>query len=332
MIELNNIRISLGLTWNEFYLCYLVQDQTKLSEYCTMSRNQLAENLGVSKQAIIDLVKKLDRIGYVTNDTGKLKCTGNWSRNFTEALEFNTSSGKETLPASNSVDKETLPLSNCSDKESLPAGDQTVKKVDHLQKDSGKETLPADIPAVKNLYQQQPENIALNQEAVKKLYQDGKETLPAEPSSDLYIHTKEELLNKELLTEEKEKGSGEKQNPYLLTFKDGIATCEVLRESCKQFNAEHPDEYPMEMYKKFIRYWSTPDKKNIPKWYKELKSKKGTWHLPGRLVTWHENDLKFNKSTSNGKSNQRGGSTLRPTSIAEPSKRVGAGNVAHVEF
>lgn len=297
-----------------------------------MSRNDLADNLGVSKQSIIDLVKKLDRNGYVLNESGKLKSSDKWSRNFTEAGEFSGFAGKESLPTSNLYGKESLPLSNSSDKETLPVDQEVVKKLDQLQKDTGKESLPVKTQEVKILYQQHQENHVLIQENS----QNGKESLPPDPKIDLYIYTKDNILNNSIKDIE-EKGCGEKQvkpKPYFLTFKDSIATCEILRESCLKFNSENPDKYTPDMYRKFIRHWSMPDKKNVPKWYKELTSKKGTWHLPGRLVTWYEMDQKFNNNkTSNGIPTNKGGSgTLRPTSIAEPSKRVGDGNVAHVEF
>jgi DNA-binding Lrp family transcriptional regulator len=342
MIEFNNIRIALGLSWNEFYLCFLVQFLTKTEEYCTMTRNDMAANLGVSKQATIDLVKKLDQSGYIVNAGGRLKCSDQWSRNFTKASEFTQQDGKETLPSFTIDGKETLPEStdavkkvdrytNVSGKETLPEDCLSVKKLYHLQKNSGKETLPIKTGAVKNLYQQERENVEQNQEPVKKLDQDGKETLPHAASGDLYIDTKEVSINKKDLTEV-EKGCGEKQKPYDLIFKDEVATCKVLQAACKKYHEDHPEKYSLDMYSKFIRHWSTPDRKGVPKWYRELNSKRGTWHLPGRLVTWHENDLKFNSKSSNGKSNTRSGSTLRPTSIAEPSKRSGSGNVAHVEF
>lgn len=344
MIELNSIRIALGLTWNEFYLCYFVQDQTQFTEYCPLSRNQLADNLGVSKQAIIDLVKKLDRVGYLVNDSSRLKCTDKWSRNFTDAADFNLSGGKESLPFANSYGKETLPLSNSSDKdslpvtpdvgkESLPPDPDPVKKVDRYTIDSGKETLPPTGTEVKNLYQQHQEITVQNQEKGEKEAEGGKESLPLEEKSDLYIYTKEVLINKEELTEV-EKGCGEKQKskPFEITTDSaGVSTCQVLRRACLDYDAAHQGLYTPDMYKKFINHWSAL-KGGKPAWYREKTRTKGTWDLPLRLSTWHQNDLKFNSNSTNGKSNQRSGGALRPTSIAEPSKRTGAGNVAHVEF
>ena len=331
MIEFNNIRLSLGLSWNEFYLSYLISQKSDTTGICSMSRNDLADNLGISKQAIIDLVKKLDRSGYVLNESGKLKVSDKWSRNFTDAQEFSEVAGKETLPPANLYGKETLPLSNSSDKESLPRIIERVKKLDHLPKDSGKETLPVKTPEVKKLYQQEEESTVLIQE----IAENGKETLPPDPKSDLYIYTKDNILFNSTIKEE-EKGSGEKQEkgkPFNIELnKSGISICTILRQTCKVYDSEHPDMYSPDMYKKFIQYWSDTDKKGVPKWYKELTAKKGTLSLPRRLSTWFENDQKFNKTSNGIRTNKGGSGTLRPTSIAEPSKRQGPGNVAHVEF
>ena len=130
------------------------------------------------------------------------------------------------------------------------------------------------------------------------------------------------------------KGCGEKQKskPFDITFDQReVATCQVLRQSCLDYNARHPGLYSPEMYAKFILHFSKL-KNGKPAWYRELTRAKGTWDLPGRLAFWNSRDKEYSNNTSNGKSNQRSGGTLRPTSIAEPSKRTGAGNVAHVEF
>lgn len=320
MIEFNNIRLALGLSWNEFYLCYLIESKSEDGK-CVLSRNEIGCNLGISKQAIIDLVKKLDRLGYVLNESGKLKCTDMWSRNFTDAMEF----GKETLPLSNSFDKVSLPIK-----------DDTVKKLDRPDQLTGKVSLPVESPEVKKLYQHEQEIIEQKQEKDEN----GKVSLPENPSGDIYINTKDNIsIDSNIIIE---KGCGEKQaekktekeKPYNIQFdeKTGTATCKVLYEECLKYHKEHPDTYKPEMYTKFILYWSAPNKKGVPLWYQKLSAKNGTWHLPGRLSTWNSNNFNSNNTTNGTRTNKGGTGALRPTSIAEPSKRSGPGNVTHVEF
>lgn len=350
MIELNNIRLSLGLSWNEFYLCHLVYEKSGPDGVCPMSRNEISENFGISTRAIIDLVKKIEALGYLQNVSGKLKTTQKWATAVSEVQAF-MGNGEETSltpsksPKSEETSGEETSPTDQKSEESSPAIHSIVKKLHHDDYTEGEETSLFENSEVKFLHRYtndsqetspskpaEVKNLHRQNEEAAVLIQESEETSPEETSSgDLYI------LNNNINNISKgdsieEKGCGEKQKSYELTFKDGVATCEVLRAACRHYHEEHPDKYPMSMYSQFIRHWSAPDKKGVPKWHKELTAKRGTWHLPGRLATWSENDLKFNSKTYNGKSTQRNTSTLRPTSIAEPSKRTGAGNVAHVDY
>lgn len=78
-----------------------------------------------------------------------------------------------------------------------------------------------------------------------------------------------------------------KKMPYnLLTGKNGVVFCQVLRDSCREYKELNPNLYSKDLYVDFISYWSEPNGKNIPKWYSALKAKGGTWSLPLRLSNW----------------------------------------------
>jgi len=77
---------------------------------------------------------------------------------------------------------------------------------------------------------------------------------------------------------------------YNLTYDtDGVATCQVLRQEMAAFYKEHPDKYPLPMYTEFLRYWSEPNSKGVPRWYSEKNKPRGRFFLPGRLATWGKN-------------------------------------------
>ncbi|GGH42670.1 hypothetical protein GCM10007423_39460 [Dyadobacter endophyticus] len=341
MIELNNIRMLLGLSWNEFYLCYLVNEKAGSDGLCQLSRNDISENTGLSTRAIIDLVKKIEALGYLQNVSGKLKCSDKWRIALLEARDFSGSASEETSG------EETSPITPKSE-ETSPAIHSIVKKLHHEDYTVGEETSLSRISEVKKLHHytnDSEETSPANQVEVKKLHRqntesivyipESEETSPEETSlGDLYILNNNINNISKGVSIEKEKGCGEKQKskPFeITTDSNGVSTCQTLRQACLTYDATHPGLYTPEMYKAFIRHWSAI-KAGKPAWYRELTRTKGTWDLPLRLSTWHQNDLKFNSKSTNGKSNQRSGGALRPTSIAEPSKRTGAGNVAHVEF
>jgi len=108
--------------------------------------------------------------------------------------------------------------------------------------------------------------------------------------------------------------------------KTGTVTCSVLRKMIVEFQNAHPGLYKDDMYKDFLMHWSMPNQKGKPKWRVETDRKNGVFHIGGRLATWNNNDFGKTKP-GNGRT-----STLRPTSIAQPSKLTGAGTVANVEL
>jgi hypothetical protein len=77
---------------------------------------------------------------------------------------------------------------------------------------------------------------------------------------------------------------------YDVTFStDGVPTCQVLRQEMTAFYKEHPEKYPVPMYTEFLRYWSEPNMKGVPRWHTERYKPRGRFHLPGRLATWAKN-------------------------------------------
>lgn len=65
----------------------------------------------------------------------------------------------------------------------------------------------------------------------------------------------------------------------------GYKVCRVLQQECRDFYKKHPQLYVGEMYIEFIKWWSEPTKKGVPKWY-DMR----TWDLGGRLRTWAKKD------------------------------------------
>lgn len=128
-INVNNLaRIELGISLNEYVVCEMVyhlssNPDSPVKGWCSMSRSMMAENIGVSKQSIINLVSALcEKKLLKKNRNGNLKTTGLWYKKVVIQI------GKESLPNEQKEGKK-------SGKESLP---ESVKKVYQF----GKESLP----------------------------------------------------------------------------------------------------------------------------------------------------------------------------------------------
>ncbi|MCF0070253.1 DUF4373 domain-containing protein [Dyadobacter sp. CY261] len=112
----------------------------------------------------------------------------------------------------------------------------------------------------------------------------------------------------------------------LVSDKLGVIKCKVLAALLKKYDDEHPNAYPSELYTKFLVYWSQPNERGRPKWIVEQDRKGGTFHIPGRLSTFKQNDFTNKPTSGNGKPG-----TLRPTSIGSPNYR-GKGSDCDVEL
>ena len=116
----HNFRKENNLSLNEYVLCdmifYLSKKSTsKVPNWCYMSKETMAKEIGLSKQSIITLIKKLCDLGYLEKQevTGFVKTTPIW-----ELVYF--TDGKVSLPLVQKVfnfGKESLPNDG---KESLP--------------------------------------------------------------------------------------------------------------------------------------------------------------------------------------------------------------------
>jgi hypothetical protein len=116
----HNFRKENNLSLNEYVLCDMIfflskKSDSKVPNWCYMSKETMAKEIGLSKQSIITLIKKLCDLGYVEKQevTGFVKTTPIW-----ELVYF--TDGKESLPLVQKVfnfGKESLPNDG---KESLP--------------------------------------------------------------------------------------------------------------------------------------------------------------------------------------------------------------------
>lgn len=109
-------RVHHGLTLNEYVLCdtiyYLsTNPDSKVLGWCYKSRVNLAKDLGLSKQSILNLINSLIDKDFIIKDpeTNFLKTSRKWN----EVYRFTT--GKDSLPPANFLDesgKDSLPNNN----------------------------------------------------------------------------------------------------------------------------------------------------------------------------------------------------------------------------
>jgi DNA-binding MarR family transcriptional regulator len=153
--KMNHIaRRKAGLSWIEYGVADLIKSLSKNTGWCDMSRNKMAEEIGVSKPAICGIIDRLeDKEVVQKNGRGHTKLTSKFKllllKAEAEKQEYFANIGKESLPKTQENGKETLPVGPGIGKESLP---QSVKKVYQGGKESlpdaakiGKESLPNTI-------------------------------------------------------------------------------------------------------------------------------------------------------------------------------------------
>jgi DNA-binding transcriptional regulator GbsR (MarR family) len=109
-----------NLSLNEYVICDMIfflckKSDSKVPQWCFMSKETMGKEMGLSKQSIITLIKKMCDFGFLEKQeiTGFVKTTFLW-----EKVYF--TDGKDSLPSVNKVDeigKESLPHDG---KESLP--------------------------------------------------------------------------------------------------------------------------------------------------------------------------------------------------------------------
>lgn len=115
------------LTLNEYVICDMVyhlsvNPDAKVKGWCFMSRDTMADEIGVSKQSVINLLNKMIDHGFLEKDevTRFVKTTKKWN-------EVYFSNGKESLPSDieslPKLGKESLPKDG---KESLPNSNNSL--------------------------------------------------------------------------------------------------------------------------------------------------------------------------------------------------------------
>lgn len=115
------------LTCNEYVLADMiyqlsVSPLSKVKGWCYMSRPKMAEEIGISKQSILNLIESLIEKGFIKRDekTAYLKTTRNWDlvyfQDFIPGKESLPPNGKESLPDGS---KESLPDNDNLDNTSL---------------------------------------------------------------------------------------------------------------------------------------------------------------------------------------------------------------------
>lgn len=115
-----------NLTCNEYVLADMIyflstSPEAKVRDWCYMSRPTMAEELGLSKQSILNLISALIEKGFVIKDvdTSFLRTTKKWNVVYFKRKQDDFDGGKESLPLDNKFDK--------GSKESLPpVGKQSI--------------------------------------------------------------------------------------------------------------------------------------------------------------------------------------------------------------
>lgn len=118
-----------------------VSPESKILGWCYMKRTTMAEELGLTKQSILNLIDALITKGFAIRDdeTTFLRTTRKWNVvYFTE--------GKETIP---DVQK-SLPLNG---KESLP-NNNSLNNNNHISKGGGKKFVKPTLQEVKDYFEQ----------------------------------------------------------------------------------------------------------------------------------------------------------------------------------
>lgn len=110
--------------------------------------------------------------------------------------------------------------------------------------------------------------------------------------------------------------------PSLVRDENGVATCQELRKSLLEYQEKNPELYKNSLYREFLKYWSEPNDRNVPRWKTEKTKKGGRFDIAGRLSTWYSKSLE-NGSNRNTPTYRGSGSSLRPMGQAEPQYRGG---------
>jgi len=139
----NPARLEMGITTNAYLVCQMIDRLSKFGEgWCTLSRENMAKDIGLSKQSIINIVDKLDSLFLIQkNSAGNTRSTPK----FRGILAKHEAARKEYFEGKKEkgIGKESLPVDG---KESLSLKGESVKKVYHSGKESlpegGKESLP----------------------------------------------------------------------------------------------------------------------------------------------------------------------------------------------
>lgn len=117
-------RRSQGLSCTEYVLCDMIyhlsrSESSQVPNWCYMSRNVMAEEIGITKQGLIKMLERLIEKGLIIKNqvTKHLKTTEEWQQvYFTDGKQSLPEGGKESLPTPS---KQSLPNNKKTNKESL---------------------------------------------------------------------------------------------------------------------------------------------------------------------------------------------------------------------
>lgn len=125
-----------GLSCDEYALCDMVyhlskSDASDVPGWCYKTKEKMAEELGISKQGLLNMVKRMVDQGFVEKDeqTSYLKTTMKWQQVYLEK-DFQPPEKQLTRPPGLNLDHDSV-----NGKETLPEQSTNLTKV-------GKETLP----------------------------------------------------------------------------------------------------------------------------------------------------------------------------------------------
>lgn len=128
-----------SLSCVEYVLCDMVfylsnNDGSTNPGWCYMTKEKIASELGLSKQAVLSMIERMIEAGLIyKNETTKfLKTSAKWQQvYFTNGKETLPQHGKETLLEAG---KETLPNNNSSDNKELDKGEQPLSPEEIIEK------------------------------------------------------------------------------------------------------------------------------------------------------------------------------------------------------
>jgi len=180
-LSYTNIRHSFrryyGLSNNEYILCDMIHmlsanEKSSVKGWCYMKRETMADNLGLSKQGVLDMVEKMILNDFLKkhSETKHLKSTAKWQEVYFKDKDFSGKCEQELqiIPKNKDKSKESLPKEKADlvknlyqeSKESLPeVSQESLPNIDILNNHNDKENIVVtDTPSFQNQSEQEQQN------------------------------------------------------------------------------------------------------------------------------------------------------------------------------